>query len=450
MPKPDVVIVGAGLAGLSCALELSDAGVGVAVVEARAVVGGRTSSWIEQGMPVESGLHRVLGFYQHFPRLLRRAGIDVNDIVVWEDEVEIRLPDNRGNVVLGAAPLYRPAATAVGALGLLNILSAWDLASLGPFFTAGLFQYLTAPSALDQWNVADYARASGVTDDAIRRLLVPLTSGLFFLPPDEYSAYAFFGVLGPYLPQIYTVRVGAFRGGMTEVMAAPLAAAVRRRGGQVHTGRPVRQLLFDGTRVVGVDIGGERIMANHVVVATPLEPAQRLIRRAVAGHPWFQPMLRLPSMSSVTVQMELDAPSMRVDHTTFGPDTALASFAEQSRTTFRGLPGRLSIILTPPAHFVRMSDPDILAIVTDHAHRLGLRVRGHVIRSRVIRMPADFYRLGPGCDALRPPQATPVPGLTLAGDYTRQKYLATMEGAVVSGHLAAKAVRSALESHTRS
>ena len=42
-------------------------------------------------------------------------------------------------------------------------------------------------------------------------------------------------------------------------------------------------------------------------------------------------MLRLPTMPSVTIQMELDRPSMSIDRTTFGPGTVLASFAEQSR-----------------------------------------------------------------------------------------------------------------------
>ena len=57
--------------------------------------------------------------------------------------------------------------------------------------------------------------------------------------------------------------------------------------------------------------------------------------------------------------------------------------------------------------------------------------------------PMEFYRLTPGSEQLKPSQETPIPGLTLAGDYTKQKYLATMEGAVYSGKLAAKAVAEA-------
>ncbi|HEV2809557.1 MAG TPA: FAD-dependent oxidoreductase [Acidimicrobiales bacterium] len=57
-----VIVVGGGLAGLSAAFELSERDVEVLLIEAGDVVGGRTASWTEDGMPVESGLHRFLGF----------------------------------------------------------------------------------------------------------------------------------------------------------------------------------------------------------------------------------------------------------------------------------------------------------------------------------------------------------------------------------------------------
>jgi len=316
--RADVIVVGGGLAGLSCGFELSSQGRGVLLLEAGPVVGGRTSSWNQDGMPVESGLHRVLGFYAAFPDLLRRAGVDVNDIVHWEDEAEIRLPDGRGDGVFGAAPLFRPFQSLLGVLGNFRLLSLTDRLSLPGFFSAGLLEYFTNPAALDQVSVTEKARACGVTEDAIHKVLVPLTSGLYFLPPEKYSAYAFFGTLAPYLPRLYSLRVGAFLGGMTEVMAAPVAAAIERQGGAVRTRARVTRLLTGGGRVSGVEIGGQRIDAEHVVLATSLAPAQQLLRPALGGHPWFQPMLRLPSMPAVTIQMELDQPSMPLDRVTFG------------------------------------------------------------------------------------------------------------------------------------
>ncbi len=77
------------------------------------------------------------------------------------------------------------------------------------------------------------------------------------------------------------------------------------------------------------------------------------------------------------------------------------------------------------------------------ARLVGLNIEGNVRRYRVVDHPKDFYLLSPGSEALRPPQATPVPGLTLAGDYTRQALFCSMEGAVISGRAAAKVVERA-------
>jgi 15-cis-phytoene desaturase len=443
MMRADVIVVGAGLAGLSCALELTSRRREVLLLEGGRVVGGRTSSWDEDGMLVESGLHRVLGFYEAFPELLRKAGLNVDDIVCWEDEIEIRLPDGRGSGVFGAAPLYNPVGTLTGLLGNFGLLSLLDRLTLAGFLTAGLLEYFSNPAVLDKVSVRDKADAYGVTQNAIHNVLVPLTSGLYFLPPERYSAYAFFSTLGPYLTRLCTFCVGAFLGGMTEVMAAPIAAAICRNGGEVRTQAEVTRLLTDGQRVYGVESAGEQIAADHVVLATSLAPAQQLLRPAFGNHPWLQPMLRLPSMPAVTIQIELDRPSMPLDRTTFGSGTVLASFAEESRTAFRQSLGRLSVILTPPEPFIDMDPAGILEITCRDAERLGIHVRDHVIAYRVVKLPADFYSLAPGNDALRPPQATPIEALTLAGDYTRQQYLATMEGAVVSGKLAACAVEAA-------
>ena len=49
----------------------------------------------------------------------------------------------------------------------------------------------------------------------------------------------------------------------------------------------------------------------------------------------------------------------------------------------------------------------------------------------------------PGCQALRPDQTSPIANFFLAGDYTMQRYLASMEGAVLSGRLCADAIGAA-------
>lgn len=435
-----VVVVGGGLAGLTCAFELSERQRDVLLLEGREVIGGRTSSWVEDGMPVESGLHRWLGFYTRLPRLLERCDVELNGILCWEDEMEIMLPDGGASGVLGMAPLFKPVGTIAGLLGNNDLIAPSDKARLVAFFGHGLFDYVVNPQRLDEVTVRDYALRHGVSEDAIEHLLVPLTAGIFFLHPDRYSAFGFFGLLAPGIPRLYRMRMGAFMGGMTEVMCDPIAAAIEANGGEVRRKAQVTRLVASNGRITGVEVGGERIEADHVVVAASLAPAQELIRDAVGEHDWFDPMLSLPSMPAATIQLELDRPATALDRTSFGPGTVLGSFAEQSRTTFRHAPGRLSVILVPPERFLDMPREHVLEATVRDAARLGLELEGHVTDYRVVTLPMDFYSLTPGNDRKRPEQRTPVPGLTLAGDYTRQRLLASMEGAVISGQKAARVV----------
>ena len=61
--------------------------------------------------------------------------------------------------------------------------------------------------------------------------------------------------------------------------------------------------------------------------------------------------------------------------------------------------------------------------------------------------PTRRYKTVPGCELLRPTQRSPIPNFYLAGDFTKQRYLASMEGAVFSGKLAAEAIVEVCASH---
>merc|ERR1719235_2301848 len=58
----------------------------------------------------------------------------------------------------------------------------------------------------------------------------------------------------------------------------------------------------------------------------------------------------------------------------------------------------------------------------------------------VVKVPRSVYAAIPGRNKYRPSQETPIPGFTMAGDWTSQKYLGSMEGAVLAGKLAAEVV----------
>ncbi|WP_077625248.1 hydroxysqualene dehydroxylase [Sediminibacillus massiliensis] len=436
----DAVVVGAGLAGLTCALELTEKGYKTLVLEANHVVGGRTSSWVENGMHVESGFHRVIGYYKQYPAVLAKAGVDVNKIVNWEERMDVRSPIKERIATFGIAPLHGPVKMLQGILGNNDILSFSDKLSLLPFFVKGFWDYLNHPEELDKVSIHEYAKKHGVHDDAYHILLFPLTAGLFFLPPERYSAYVFFGLCFPAVTRFYKMRIGAYLGGMTEMTTKPIADAIETKGGTVRTGVKVDRLLYQDGIVTGVAFKQEEIKAKQTVVATELGAAKRILKQSGINHEGLAKMMKLPTMPAVTIQMELDKPLIPYDRTTFGAGTALVSFAEQSRTTFKHVPGRLSVILGPSDRFLDMKPEQVLEITIEEARKIGLDIKPHLKDYRIVSHPEDFHSLEPGHDWMRPDQSTPIRGLTLAGDYTRQPYFATMEGAVISGQRAAQIV----------
>lgn len=448
----DAIVIGSGLAGLSAAFELAERGQRVLVLEAAQQVGGRTSNWKDDGMDVESGIHKFVGFYKEFPRLLERAGIDLDDVFVYQDELEIRVAEGgdknfdperrRRSGRFGVSTLHRPVLTIGGALGNSELLSWRDKWQLVRFMLAGTARYLRAPMSLDAVSVAEYARQHGVSDNVIYTVIWSLSSGLFFLPPERYSAYPFFALSWAGTRRFYANRIAVFRGGMTDVMAEPLAEAIRQRGGDVRVGVKAESLSFENGKVTGVSANGQTYSARAVVLATQIAPAKKIVAASasVPDDAEIEKLMALPDMSGVAVQLELDAPALSDDHIIFGANSILGTFGEQSHTTFRNSQGRISTFLTPTEPYINMTKDEIVAFVVDDLKRHGIDLTGRVKNAAVVKHPSEFYLLEPGSELRRPRQRTSIPGLALAGDYTRQPFICSMEGAVISGRLAAEAL----------
>ena len=361
-------------------------------------------------------------------------------MLTWVDELAFCIPGSPP-ALFSDAPLRHPLNTAAGLIGNNDFLPPADKARLAAFGAAGIAKCLSHPGDLDQKSLADYAAEFGVSADVIQRLIFTAIQAVLFLPADQFSSYAAFAPVAASLQRLMLMRLGAFNGGMTRVMIEPIANAITDRGGQIMANAPISDLVVDDAAVVGVARDGNVVRASHVVLAVPLKPAQDLLRPHFGQHEWFQPMLSLPSLSAATIQFELDIPMVETDRTNFSP-TGICCFAEQSRTTFTHVAGRFSAILYPPEEFIHKEPAAVLERVLREADQLGIPLRGHIKDYRIVNHPHDFYAMHPGTEALRPEQSTPVGGLTLSGDYTKQRFSASMEGAVLSGRRAAEAVLS--------
>ena len=140
-----------------------------------------------------------------------------------------------------------------------------------------------------------------------------------------------------------------------------------------------------------------------------------------------------------------------IDHLLFSRSPLLSVYADMSNTCREYAdPERsmLELVFAPAKDWISRSDEDIVAATMAELRRLfPMHFTGadqaSLRKSIVVKTPLSVYKTVPGCQQLRPQQASPIANFFLAGDYTMQRYLASMEGAVLSGKLCAQAVSGA-------
>jgi uncharacterized protein with NAD-binding domain and iron-sulfur cluster len=102
------------------------------------------------------------------------------------------------------------------------------------------------------------------------------------------------------------------------------------------------------------------------------------------------------------------------------------------------------LVVAPAEDLIGQPDELVLRQVLDDFYRLHPAARAaRLLKYTLVRIPNSVYQARPGADKYRPDQATPVPNLFLAGDYTRQEFMASIEGAVRSAKRAVERIDEA-------
>ncbi|MEY4297943.1 MAG: 9,9-di-cis-zeta-carotene desaturase, partial [Cyanobacteriota bacterium] len=119
-------------------------------------------------------------------------------------------------------------------------------------------------------------------------------------------------------------------------------------------------------------------------------------------------------------------------------DLALASPEDYRR---EGQGSLLQCVLTPGDPWIPKKTEEIVAATDEQVRRLFPSAANlKLVWSNVVKLAQSLYREAPGMEPYRPEQRTPVANFFLAGSYTRQDYIDSMEGATMSGRLAAAAI----------
>ncbi|WP_260590811.1 hydroxysqualene dehydroxylase HpnE [Variovorax sp. DXTD-1] len=414
-------IVGAGWAGLACAVEATRLGHAVTLFETAHMAGGRARRVDRMhGLTLDNGQHILIGAYTATLALMRDVGVDA-DKALLRLPLSLRFADG-GGLKLSRLPapldLLAGIFTAHGwtwrdKSTLLRTATGWRLAG-----------FRCAPGT----TVA--ALCTGLTPRVMQELIEPLCVSALNTPVDQSSGEVFLRVLQDAL----------FSGSGRADLLLPRAdlGALLPDAALAWLGRHDATLRI-GTRVraISPENGQWRVddeCFDQVVLACAPWDAARLVRASgLAAARWCETTeaLRFEAIATVYVRgaSPLAAPMLALrSH----PATAPAQFVFD-RGQLGGPEGVLAMVVS--ANETPRETLEHLAIA-QAAAQLGQTALQPV--QTVVEKRATF-----ACTpALVRPPARIAPGLQACGDYTEGPYPATLEGAVLSGLAAAKALKT--------
>lgn len=471
-----VAIVGAGLAGLSTAVELVDAGHQVEIFESRAFVGGKVGSWVDaDGNHIEMGLHVFFGCYYNLFELMRKVGAFENLRLKEHTHTFI----NRGGKT-GELDFRFPVGAPFNGLKAFfttSQLSVQDKAmnaialSTSPI-VRGLVDFDGAMRTirnLDSISFADWFRKQGGSDGSLKRMWNPIAYALGFIDTENISARCMLTIFQFFAAKTEASVLRMLEGSPHEYLHKPILNYLEERGTKIYTRRRVREIQFTETQgktqVTGIVVADgekeETITADAYVCACDVPGIQKLLPSDWRKWSEFDNIYKLDTVPVATVQLRFDGwvtelkdeaqrkqleKAAGIDNLLYTADADFSCFADLALASpgdyyRQGQGSLLQLVLTPGDPFIRESNEAIANHVLKQVQDLFPSARNlNMTWYSVVKLAQSLYREAPGMDPYRPAQKTPIPNFFLAGSYTQQDYIDSMEGATLSGRQAAQAI----------
>lgn len=454
VPFMRVVIAGAGLAGLSCAKYLVDQGHTPLVLERRDVLGGKVAAWKDaDGDWYETGLHIFFGAYPNMLQLFGELGIE--ERLQWKEHRMIfNQPEKPGTYSRFDFPNLPAPLNGVVAILQNNDMLTWpEKIRFGLGLIPAMIQGQQYVEEMDKYSFSQWLQLHNVPPRVEKQVFIAMSKALNFINPDEISATVVLTALNRFLQEQKGSRMAFLDGSPTERLCQPLVDYITAKGGEVRLNTPVKEFLLreDGTvkgflvrRLSGQ--GDEVLTADAYVSAMPVDPLKLMLPAPWKQLEYFQRLDGLEGVPVINVHLWFDRKLTQIDHLLFSRSPLLSVYADMSNTC-NGYadPDRsmLELVLAPAKDWISKSDEEIVAATLAELEKLfpdQIPAPAKLLKSHVVKTPRSVYKATPGRQACRPSQTTPISNFYLTGDYTMQRYLASMEGAVLSGKLTAEAI----------
>lgn len=472
-------IVGAGLAGMIAAMDLADAGHDVEMFELRPFVGGKVSSWKDKDdNHIEMGLHVFFGCYYNLFGIMKRTGSFDTELRIKE---HVHTFVNEGGH-LGALDFRFPIGAPVSGLqafarteqlGIEDKLHNALRLGTSPIVRA-LFDFdggMDMVRDLDDITFTEWFTQLGGSRGSLDRMWDPIAYALGFVDCDNISARCMLTIF-----MLFAIRTEAsvlrmLEGSPQTCLHDPIIKYLEDRGVKINLSTGCRELVYDTdeegkpSRVTGIRVGPKETLTEFdaVVCALDVPGIKKVLPQAFRdSYPMFDNIYKLETVPIATVQvrfdgwvteMEDDARMMDIsgdqsdgkgggiDNLLYSADAEFSCFADLALTSpgeyYKEGEGSLIQAVFDERAFSR-SEETIVQDCIDQLNKLFPSSRKlKCTWSNVVKLGQSLYREKPGQDKYRPKQATPISNFFLAGSYTYQDYLDSMEGATRSGLMVA-------------
>jgi squalene-associated FAD-dependent desaturase len=421
-----VAIIGAGYAGLACAVELARHGVHVTVFERSHTLGGRARvvhkdlSW-----RVDNGQHILVGAYVELTRLLRLTGGSPRQLEHLP--LTLHVP---GRLHLKAAALPAPFHLAVGVLRARGLSWGDRLAMLRLMRVLKATGFRVAP----ELTVADLLRETKQTTTLIDLIWEPLCVAALNTPIADANVLRDSLASGAAASELLIPRVD-----LSELFPVPAARYLATRRGKLRTGDAIAAIrpVDGGFRLEG-DPGSQPW--QQVVLATAPYHAAPLLASTGACDRLAAQIEALPYEPIATVYLALGR-GQHLPEAMIGLVSGHMDGPAQwafDRGRLGGPEGLMACVISAHGpHETMPRDELILATHSQLERQLGRRLPAPEWSQVIVEKRATIA-CRPGL--FRPGIRTPLPGLWLAGDYVESDYPATLESAVRSGLACAEAI----------
>lgn len=436
--EENVIIVGAGWAGLSAAAILAQNGIAVTVLEAAPQAGGRARMISFGKEELDNGQHLLLGAYQQTLALLNSIGIK-EDRVFTRQPLRLWIESKDAGVDFKLNNLPFPLNLMMAFITSKGLSRKERSAALRFYRALTILQFEIKHDISVKELLLEYRQPVPL----IEHLWEPLAKAALSTPIHEASAKVFLQVLKNTFAKQNSHSNFLFpKTHLSDVFPNPILHYLSKQQACVNYNERVESLIIENGVCKGVQTKKQRYEASEIILAIPPNKAAELLQPHLNHYPALratqEKLQKFQYQPITTVYLEFDKP-VQLPFPLLGFVGQTAHWLFDRATVSQA--NILSVVITGFGQHLDMNHASLVTILKQELKQNFLHL-GEIQNFKVITEKKAAFSCHVGIEDERPTSKLAFPGLSLAGDYTQMGYPASLEAAVLSGKTAAELILS--------